>query len=821
MKRFTARLGVFLAIDVLLLLVCLFHLPSVFHRPSAPFEVIDLNARIVISRVTDQFSSGPVLSGDHLITWKGMALPAPEAVEFLADQGYIGEEVPVTIDRGGSVFAASVTLVPFYSSPRFLIISIVVGLIIWMTAVVIVWNAPPGMTSMVLHWTMVAFGVTILITPGAISSDSIMSFVDRTLFFLAYQGVVALFFFFALLYPTQRLRPLLASFTLLPALLLVAGMSILHLKDLATGSLEYFGAFQTLFDLFHVSLFLYTGGAVLTIGASLRTAARKEDLRKLQWIVWGLSIGAAPFLFLHVLPQVLFSRYFMAEEYATIFFLAIPFSFAMSFLKYHFLDIEVLINRSIVYALLSLFVIITFSLTFLLATSAFGTRMVFEEYLALSGVALLFALLFSPVRNRVQHLVDETLFAARADFRSAVRNVSTGLHHVLTSEALFQSLVDRLYGLIPARTMAVYRLHNSEFTLTHRRGETIPDRVSVSLEERNVLAETPLLALPGAVEGMVSGKRPGIAWLERTGCSVCVPLTNDRDDLVGAVVLSPRTERDRFREEEVDLLQTGCSQASEILDRLILQERMILEEEENRRLKELSDLKSYFVSSVSHELRTPLTSIRMFAETLRLGRYSDRRQQREYLKIIEGESGRLGRLIGNVLDFSKIERGVKEYNFGSVTIRSVVKSAVAALKYEFQAARAVLTVSIAKGVPRQIYGDADALEQLLINLLSNALKYSIGKKRARLSVQKTGRQIVVQVSDSGVGISRAELPLIFDKFHRVRDSRMRQVGGAGLGLAIVKHIVESHQGTISVRSTVGKGSTFTLKIPMDFKPPQV
>ncbi|MBI2619309.1 MAG: hypothetical protein HYW57_04450 [Ignavibacteriales bacterium] len=817
MKRLTLRFGVLLAVDVLLLTLCLRHLPSVFYRAAAPFEVTDVNGHIVVSTVTDVSSSDGILPGDRLIVWNALAIPAPEAMEFLGDQRSIGEKVTLTVERGEDTFVAAVTLVPYYTSPRFLIISIVVGLIIWGMAVFILWNAPPGFIAMVLHWTMIAFSVTILITLGSIRSGDPFSLTDRILFFVAYEGVAALFFFFTLLYPIQRgrSRSLLAVLTFLPASVLIIGMSYFQLADLQAQSLERFTAFQIFFDLFHVFLFVYVGGAVVNIIYSLRTATTAEERRKLQWIIWGLSLGASPFLFLHVLPQILFSRYFMAEEYATIFFLAIPFSFSMSFLKYRFLDIEFLINRSIVYTVLSVFIVVTFSLVFFLLTSAFGARTRYEEYLTVAGTALGLAFLFSPVRDRLQHLVDETLFAARANFRSAVRDLSGGLHRVLTSESLFQSLVDRLYGLIPARTIGAYRGGEDELRLAHRRGDDIPERISVTAEEREALAKASFCALRGAVEGARGTEnKTGEAWLVKIGCSVCVSLTSDRGDLIGAVVLSRRAEQDRFREEEMDLLQTGCSQASGILGRLMLQERMFFEQEENKRLQELNELKSYFVSSVSHELRTPLTSIRMFAETLRLGRYSGRRQQREYLEIIEGESGRLGRLIGNVLDFAKIERGMKDYNLGPTDLRSVVRKVTMAMQYEFRSVRGKLSASVARDVPRSLRADADALEQLLINLLSNALKYSGTRKQVRLEVGKTGSKIVIKVSDAGFGIPAKEIPFIFQKFYRVRDIRSQQVGGAGLGLPLAKHIVESHGGEVAVKSRVGQGSTFIVKLPI-------
>ena len=304
-------------------------------------------------------------------------------------------------------------------------------------------------------------------------------------------------------------------------------------------------------------------------------------------------------------------------------------------------------------------------------------------------------------------------------------------------------------------------------------------------------------------------------WLSDVRWSVCAPVISQAKEVLGAVALNPRPG-ERYKEEEVLFVQSVAAQASEMLERLILQEKIILAQEERRRLEELSALKSFFVSSVSHDIRTPLTSIMLFAEMLRSGSVKSRRQQREYLEIIEGESNRLSRLIVNILDFAKIERGTKEYNFADTKIGDVVKRSVNAIRYQFLARDASLRVRVEKGLPA-IVADGDALEEALLNLLANALKYSTTVRKVELTVQRLKGKIQIVVSDRGIGIPERELPNIFDQFYRVKDERTRQVGGAGLGLAVVKHIVDAHQGTLTVKSAVGQGSSFVVQLPIHRK----
>jgi two-component system phosphate regulon sensor histidine kinase PhoR len=206
----------------------------------------------------------------------------------------------------------------------------------------------------------------------------------------------------------------------------------------------------------------------------------------------------------------------------------------------------------------------------------------------------------------------------------------------------------------------------------------------------------------------------------------------------------------------------------------------------------------------------------MFAEMLRLQKSLSPKHRREYLEIIEGESGRLSRLIGNILDFAKIERGVKEYHFSTVDAGKVVKRAALAMRYQVLQHKAHLRIKLEPRL-KPLRADGDALEEAVLNLLSNALKYSTVRKEINLNVFTTRRSLVIEIADKGIGIPDSELSNIFDRFYRVRDQRTRQVGGAGLGLAVVKHIVEAHHGTISVKSEVDRGTLFRMELPFELQ----
>ena len=228
---------------------------------------------------------------------------------------------------------------------------------------------------------------------------------------------------------------------------------------------------------------------------------------------------------------------------------------------------------------------------------------------------------------------------------------------------------------------------------------------------------------------------------------------------------------------------------------------------------ELSQLKSDFVSNVSHELKTPLALIRMFAETLELGRVTNPAKLHEYYSIITRESERLTHLINNVLDFSRIEGGRKTYDLRLEDVADVVLDTLRAFSYELEKQGFTVETDVPDTLPDTLM-DRNAISLAILNLLSNAVKYSTDDRRIRVACHADDGFIRIAVTDRGIGIERADADQVFDKFYRAPDEHVEATRGSGLGLAIVKHSIEAHGGTVAVESEKGKGSTFTLSLPI-------
>jgi two-component system phosphate regulon sensor histidine kinase PhoR len=230
------------------------------------------------------------------------------------------------------------------------------------------------------------------------------------------------------------------------------------------------------------------------------------------------------------------------------------------------------------------------------------------------------------------------------------------------------------------------------------------------------------------------------------------------------------------------------------------------------RIRRLLSLRRDFVANVSHELRTPVTAIQGYAETLLRGTV-DAATTRQFLEIIHRQSMRIGQLVTSLLRLSELEAAPED----EAVMEPVPLLAVADAVADTVRARAAASgAAVAVRVPSDLLarGDPSGVEQVLLNLVDNAVKY--GKPKGTVTVRGTreGAQALVTVEDDGPGIAPEHLPRLFERFYRVDAGRSRDRGGSGLGLAIVKHLVDSMGGKIEVESTVGRGSTFSVRLPL-------
>jgi len=239
----------------------------------------------------------------------------------------------------------------------------------------------------------------------------------------------------------------------------------------------------------------------------------------------------------------------------------------------------------------------------------------------------------------------------------------------------------------------------------------------------------------------------------------------------------------------------------------------------SRREHQLRQLKEDFIGNVSHELKTPLSLIRMFSEILVTGRARNEEVKNEYYNIIHSQSDRMSRLISNLLDFASLEHAGSNKNFEYTNIADMIGKELEAYRQEIQKDGFQLSVEIDTQIPDTL-ANPNAITMALFNLLDNSVKYSSNQKEITIHIAQSNGFIDLSVADKGIGIPREERQKIFEKFYRGSDAAVKGVRGSGIGLSITKHVAEMHGGEVLVESEPGKGSTFTLRIPIR-RPPNL
>jgi signal transduction histidine kinase len=228
---------------------------------------------------------------------------------------------------------------------------------------------------------------------------------------------------------------------------------------------------------------------------------------------------------------------------------------------------------------------------------------------------------------------------------------------------------------------------------------------------------------------------------------------------------------------------------------------------------ELARMKSDFVSTVSHEFKSPLTSIQQVAEMLQAGRVPSEERRQQYYDLLLEQSQRLSLLTDNILNLARIEEGRKTFTFEQLDVAALLEEILPPVRDRARHDGFVIELKIGESLP-EVMADGEALAQAITNLLDNAVKYSGQARSIVVRAGVEGRQLVISVQDFGIGIGKHDIAHVFDRFYRGGEALTRSVKGSGLGLTLVKEIVEAHHGTASVESEAGRGSTFTIRLPL-------
>lgn len=811
-----------LTFSLVVLVTGLFGITRLWVRPGVPFTWETRGQEIVIVEVLDKASA--LAPGDIVLGNDGIPLQYSEELEFLFDGKTEDDSVSISVLRRGQQIFVSIILKGRWYSRRYVIINLLLGLFIWAIGTWVFRRQPQEEPARVFFLLTLSLAVCFMITTARLpDGPEPWNYFLPSIYYLAYPLFSALFLHFSIIFPQEKMLLRSARWQAiiiyLPAVIFIFALEFFHLRALLSGDMAIFRSYYRIFNYHRGYLVLYFLLGLIVLLHSSITAGDKSEKNKVRWILWGIAMGSAPFILLWTIPQIFSRPPLIPEEITYLALMLAPLSFAVAIVKYKIFDIEIVINRSLVYVLLTGFIVGLYLLLVGLAGQFLHDMSPRANTFIAIACTLVAAIVFNPAKQRIQKLVDQTFYRVKYNYRLVIKEFSQLIPTAKSQSEIFELLMTYIEASIPVEIIAVLLPNHRTLSITVSRRLPKEDKKWLDVaEDDELLGLARRLALPLAREGRADPSAVARVHLPENfahaGMEILLPVKMSTGHSA-FLLLGHKHSGSKYSVEDLELLSTLATEAISALERIRFQEAAIRERVEKEKIETLSQLKSEFVSLVSHELRTPLTAICWSVQNLLDGipeKPSPKLQ--EYLRGIHDSSTHLSRMIENLLDVSRIEAGRIEISPERVSLAEIVPATV----------QAILPVAVKKNIRIQtaelgdlcLRADRDAVQEILLNLLENAIKYSPDGKVvqviARIADAEAG-MIAISVCDEGAGIPFEKQKTVFEKFERVTQEQRAREKGLGLGLYIAKKFVETHGGTIRVESEVGKGSTFTFTLP--------
>jgi signal transduction histidine kinase len=809
MQTLVRRRYIILLSSLVVLFLCFPAVISLIRKADLPVIVYTADDSVLVKSLKTEIPH--IMVHDKILSLDGISISSREDIEVIMDFKNIGDKIEIIYLSGGLSNKAEVIAIPFYSR-EFIIFQSLTAFLFMLFGCFVFIRCRENKPAELFYLAMTGAAIIMIMTWGKINNSINIDYIVRILFHASYILTPLFFLHFSLSFPsdrTQKYRNLLRLLYVTAAVLVMINVYSFLIMAGSPGA-ETIRFYINVFNGGRAFLSICVIASLLVFFIAYFRTKDAVQQKKLKWLIFGFLVGPLSFIVLWVVPQALTDYGIIAEEYLSLLMLSVPITFSISILKYHLLDIDIILNRSIIYSFVAAGIIIVYIITVLVISGLIAdTNQIYISTLS----AVLVAFLFNPIKNYIKKFVDKKFFRVQYDFREAVKNIFSEIKEINDINTLSEKVVSGIQILIPAEKIAMIDLEDrksSKMLYGMDFSET-----DVQFLNDNIFRNHSLLfniAVPEKIEGNLSGFEKEES-LKSADISLIITSAPVNNKIYSVVVLGNKKSGQRYLPEDIDLIQSVVNTAASAIARLKLQEDLIRKNIETEKLMELNRQKSLFVSSVSHDLKTPLTSIRMYSELIKMADDSGSDKINSYAGYIEGESDRLTRLIDNVLNFSRIEKGIKEYYKKQTNLDALLRHSINLLDYDLK----LLEFKIDKDIPEQempVLADPDALIQVFINLINNAVKYSGSSKIITISCCKIENFYCVKIMDNGIGISEDDKKQLFQPFFRSEQVQKMKISGTGLGLSIIKHIADAHEIDIKINSTLYKGTTFELLIPI-------
>ncbi|MCZ7555864.1 MAG: ATP-binding protein [Bacteroidia bacterium] len=829
MPRNNLRKALFVLLEVIVLFLCAMGIKQSAEKATIhKSDLIDRQTRGDSIIVSD--SKGNLQKGDQLLEIDGIRLHHVYDVEFVLDGKPIGADVALTIGRDGKRLVVHERLTAYYS-PFDIVAQLLAAAGCLLIGIFVLSSRPGDAAAIRFKGLTMVVACLVSFTAGYYRTEPEgIGYLLRFLFPAKYIWTGAFLLDFCLRYAAPRQQPRRSFLYVLYALPIIATIlgTVFSIRAFASTDLLDAVPYYTILTLFKGVLIVL---ALCAVGYVLLRYHRTNDRverRRLMWVLGSVGFSVVWYVLFWQIPTSIVIRNTVPTQYHALLdllefpestlLLALTLSclgIAIGTVRHRLFDIEVLSRRGLVTFIVLSSLLLLYVLTMYIITQSLGQSDQTTFITASTVVMALLLLAVTPMRSLTQHFVDKYLFRVEYDFRLALSRLQEAMDQCLNTDGVAKVLVDDLTNLLKIEQAVLLQRNREEhFTIARAQRITRRQGSSITLKAHRLQAlDAAVYDFGGFCEPSAEIPRLDFPGAKRMGFALVSVLKDESDRVTGLLVFGRKLGMAPFSVEDTDIIAKISEQATGQLAKIVLQEKLTIEMHESNRLRELNRMKSQFVSGVSHDLKTPLTAIRMYTEMISMRHENLDKDTGKYLAVIDGECRRLSKLVDNVLDFSRIEQGKREYHMRKTDIVELVEETVDVMRYQFDISGFTCTV-LRHYTSCRVLMDRQAMQDACINLLSNAIKYSGEAKHITVEISRDEFFGRIAVEDFGDGITAEDIPHLFEPFYRSHAEHVQRQGGVGLGLSLVRHIMTAHKGAIEVQSVPGRGSTFTLIIPI-------
>ena len=746
----------------------------------------------------------------ELVQIEDVQVDQKEDIEFILSKRNIGDRLSIQIKVGDRIEEKETELIPFYSQAPFPSIYLLIGLFCLAMGVTILIICKGEASAHIFYLAALAFSSALIIGGGFFClKESWTSYFPGILVYLSYPLAPAFLLHFSLQF-YRKITVFKKTLAYTPAIIFAGLLEYLFLYSSLSPSIGMYRIYQSTLYIFHFYVILLSLLSVIFFILAFRRELFYEQRAQIKWVLYGLSVGLGPFIVLYLLPRIFRVNPLVSEELASLFFIFIPLAFAIAIIRYKLLNIEIVINRSLVYFILTVFTVTFYLFSVRILYNFFSRFIVVQDVVISVIAAFLAALTFHPARRKIQDIVDKSFFRVSYDYKKSLMNFNERAHRIASLDLLSDFYLSKVGNTIPVE-------HLGLFVYSKKSGGLKP---LITKNDKNDLDVITSVALKS---DKVQAKKKAVKTTERLdfsqedileeyGLEIALPLSFKAADLAGCVTLGKKKSGERYSRDDLELIIAMSRELALNLERIRLQEEVIYERAEKVKLNEINRMKTEFISTVSHEVRTPMSSISGLSEVLQKDKIKDDKKKEQIINLMVSECRRLSRLLHNILDFGKIEQKNKTYDFKKMDIQPIIKEVTMLMQHQRKSGELDIKMRMTKK-PVNLDIDHDAVKQVLTNLIDNAIKYSPKTREIDIHLIDGKNAVEIQVKDKGIGIPFEEQEKIFKDFYRGSEAIRHNPRGVGLGLKIIRHIMDAHKGKIEVKSQPNKGSTFSLIFP--------